>query len=539
MTSMEQMRVSRRSLLKALGTAVALPAWRSLPVGVTEEPARPHILFCIADDASWAHMGAYGCSWVRTPGFDRVVREGVLFTNAYTPNAKCAPSRSCILTGRNSWQLEAAANHWCFFPAKFKTYAEVLSAHGYHVGCTGKGWAPGVAGEIDGKPRHLTGQPYQARTRTPPTRAISGIDYAANFADFLAARPQDAPFCFWYGGHEPHRAYEFDSGRKKGGKRIDQIDRVPGPWPDNETVRIDLLDYAFEIEHFDVHLQRMLALLEERNLLDNTLVVVTADNGMPFPHAKGQEYEYSNHLPLAMMWKRGIRNPGRKVDDFVSFIDFAPTFLELASVAPEPAGMQPITGRSLTEILRSARSGRCIAHRDHVLIGKERHDVGRPNDVGYPIRGIVTDGFLYLCNFEPERWPAGDPVTGYLNTDGSPTKTVCLRARHATETRRYWAWSFGKRPGEELYDIAKDPDCLDNLADRSESQQRKASLREQLFSELRAQADPRLLGQGHVFDEYPYADAKTSHFYERYQSGELGKKAAGWVNPSDFEDPVP
>jgi len=536
---MEQMRVSRRSLLKALGTAVALPAWRSLPVGVTEEPARPHILFCIADDASWAHMGAYGCSWVRTLGFDRVAREGVLFTNAYTPNAKCAPSRSCILTGRNSWQLEAAANHWCFFPAKFKTYAEVLSAHGYHVGCTGKGWAPGVAGEIDGKPRHLTGQPYQARTRTPPTRAISGIDYAANFADFLAARPQDAPFCFWYGGHEPHRAYEFDSGRKKGGKRIDQIDRVPGPWPDNETVRIDLLDYAFEIEHFDVHLQRMLALLEERNLLDNTLVVVTADNGMPFPHAKGQEYEYSNHLPLAMMWKRGIRNPGRKVDDFVSFIDFAPTFLELASVAPEPAGMQPITGRSLTEILRSARSGRCIAHRDHVLIGKERHDVGRPNDVGYPIRGIVKDGFLYLCNFEPERWPAGDPVTGYLNTDGSPTKTVCLQARHATETRRYWAWSFGKRPGEELYDIAKDPDCLDNLADRSESQQRKASLREQLFSELRAQADPRLLGQGHVFDEYPYADAKTSHFYERYQSGELDKKAAGWVNPSDFEDPVP
>jgi arylsulfatase A-like enzyme len=484
---------------------------------------------------------------VRTPGFDRVAREGVLFTNAYTPNAKCAPSRACILTGRNSWQLEAAANHWCYFPAKFKTYAEVLPSHGYHVGFTGKGWAPGVAGKIDGKPRNLAGPPYQTRTLKPPTKGISGTDYAANFADFLASKPADAPFCFWYGGHEPHRGYEFDSGRNKGGKRLDQIDHVPRPWPDNDTVRTDLLDYAFEIEHFDTHLQRMLAQLEQHKLLDNTLVVVTADNGMPFPHVKGQAYEYSNHLPLAMMWKQGIRNPGRKVDDFVSFIDFAATFLELAGVDAAQAGMQPITGRSLTEIFRSTKAGHLITERDHVLIGKERHDVGRPNDVGYPIRGIVKDGFLYLCNFEPERWPGGDPVTGYLNVDGSPTKTECLQARRnpATrtagkpETQRYWTWSFGKRPAEELYCIDKDPDCLDNLAGRSEFEQRQAALKEQLFNELRAQGDPRMLGQGHVFDEYPYADGKTSHFYERYLSGELDKKAAGWVNPSDFDESIP
>jgi N-sulfoglucosamine sulfohydrolase len=522
-------RVSRRSFLKATGATLAMPAWSVVtPAAASAAPNRPNILFCIADDASWAHMGAYGCSWVQTPGFDRVAREGVLFTNAYTPNAKCAPSRSCILTGRNSWQLEAAANHWCYFPGKFKTYAEVLGEQGYHVGFTGKGWAPGIAG-----------QPYQARKLTPPTRAISSNDYAGNFADFLVARPQDQPFCFWYGGHEPHRGYEFDSGRKKGGKQLDQVDRVPGQWPDNETVRTDLLDYAFEIEHFDTHLQRILARLEEQGLLDNTLVVVTADNGMPFPHVKGQEYEYSNHLPLATMWKQGIANPGRKVSDFVCFIDFAPTFLELAGVEAEGSGMQPITGRSLTEIFRSTKSGCCIAERDHVLIGKERHDVGRPHDQGYPIRGIVKEGFLYLRNFEPQRWPAGDPVTGYLNTDGSPTKTECLQARRSPQTQRYWAWSFGKRPAEELYDIRQDADCLDNLADRSEFQQRKAALEEQLVEELRAQGDPRMLGQGHVFDDYPYADGKTSQFYERYNSGELNKKAAGWVNPSDFEASMP
>jgi len=530
--------ISRRGFLKGVGGVVAYPAWSTL-VASNGEQSRPNILFCIADDASWAHMGAYGCSWVRTPGFDRVAGEGVLFTNAYTPNAKCAPSRSCILTGRNSWQLEAAANHWCYFPSKFKTYAEALPEHGYHTGFTGKGWAPGIAGKIEGRPRQLVGKSYQSRKLTPPTRAISANDYAANFADFLDARPQEQPFCFWYGGHEPHRGYEFDSGRTKGGKKLDQVDRVPAHWPDNETIRADLLDYAFEIEHFDGHLERMLELLEWRGLLDNTLVVVTADNGMPFPHVKGQEYEYSNHLPLAMMWKKGVRNPGRKVDDFVSFIDFAPTFLELAGLTAERVGMQPVTGRSLMDIFRSGKSGQCVRQRDHVLIGKERHDVGRPSDMGYPIRGIVKDGYLYLHNFETERWPVGNPETGYLNCDGSPTKTECLKARRSPETRRYWDWSFGKRPAEELYDIRKDPECISNLADRAELQTVKMRLKDQLFRELRQQGDPRILGNGHVFDEYPYADGKTKNFYERYMNGEINERTAGWVTPSDFEDPIP
>ncbi len=128
---------------------------------------RWNILFCIADDASYPHMGAYGCSWVKTPAFDRVAREGILFTRCYTPNAKCAPSRACILTGRNSWQLEEAANHVPHFPAKFKTYAETLACHGYHVGFTGKGYA-GRRASIGGKPRQLGGRPYQANRTKPP-----------------------------------------------------------------------------------------------------------------------------------------------------------------------------------------------------------------------------------------------------------------------------------------------------------------------------------------------------------------------------------
>ena len=161
--------------------------------------------------------------------------------------------------------------------------------------------------------------------------------------------------------------------------------------------------------------------------------------------------------------------------------------------------------------------------------------MGRPNDAGYPIRGIVKDGYLYLHNFEAERWPAGNPETGYLNCDGSPTKTECLKAHQSNETRRYWEWSFGKRPLEELYDIGEDPECVENLAETPELRGRKEALRDQLFRELREQRDPRVMGEGEVFDEYPYADVKTQHFYERYMAGELDERSAGWVNPSDFE----
>jgi arylsulfatase A-like enzyme len=499
---------------------------------------RPNILFAIADDASFPHFSAYGTDWVQTPAFDRVAEAGLLFTRAYTPNAKCAPSRAAILTGRNSWQLDEAANHWPYFPETFITYAEALGQHGYHVGHTGKGWAPGIA-EANGQPRHLAGRPFEAHTADPPAEHVSGIDYARNFAAFLDEKPDEQPFCFWYGGYEPHRAYEYGVGRRVAGKALHEIDRVPDFWPDTDTVRTDMLDYAFEIEHFDRHLGRMLAALEEQGELDNTLVVVTSDNGMPFPRVKGQAYELSNHMPLAIMWGDGITNPGRVIDDHVSFIDLAPTFLEVAGLSRQAAGMQPITGRSLTDIFAARHGGQVDPARDHVLIGKERHDIGRPEDRGYPIRGLVTDEYLYLRNFEPDRWPAGPPETGYLNTDGSPTKTAVIDARHHVATLKYWRWSFGKRPAEELYHLGSDPATVINLADRPAYQERKRQLRAQLFRALRAQDDPRMFGRGTVFDDYAYADTSNQNFYERYTRGELNPSDAGWVNPSDFEASFP
>lgn len=495
----------------------------------TQKP--PNILFAIADDASWKNFGAYGCNWVNTPAFDRVANEGILFNNAYTPNAKSAPSRACILTGRNSWQLEEAVNHSPFFPSKFKTYTETLGENGYWVGSVAKGWAPGDPGEINGKKRELTGPKFNEYKLTAPTKHISNNDYSKNFEAFLEARPKGQPFCFWYGSLEPHRGYEFRSGINKGGKNINEIDEVPAFWPDVDTVRIDMLDYAFEIEHFDNHLKIMLEKLDEIGELENTIVIVTSDHGMPFPRAKGQVYEYSNHVPLAIMWLNGIKNPGRVIDDFVSFIDLAPTYFDVAKINGEEKGMQPLTGNSLTDIFYSEKERIVNPERNFVLVGKERHDVGRPDDQGYPVRGIMTDGFLYLHNFKTDRWPVGNPETGYLNCDGSPTKTYILNAQRHKGEMKYWQLNFGKRPEEELYDIVKDPYCVNNLAGNKDFFLIKSKLKKGLEAKLREQDDPRILGNGDIFDNYEYAGGKD--YYNRFMAGEVG--TAGWVNETDYD----
>jgi hypothetical protein len=495
---------------------------------------QPNILFCIMDDASWAHMSAYGCEWVEPPTFDRLADEGILFRNAYTPNAKCAPSRSSVLTGRNSWQLEEAANHVVNFPAKFKTFPEALRDHGYVTGKTGKGWGPGNPGMVDGKKRELIGRPWNQHKTKPPAGGMSAIDYAANFEAFLDAAGEQ-PWFFWFGAFEPHRSYEYGSA-VRAGKTLEMIDKVPEFWPDNETVRNDMLDYALEIEHADRQLGIMIDDLAKRGLLENTLVMMTSDNGMPFPRCKAQEYEYSSHMPLAAMWPKGIRNPGRTVDDMVSFIDFAPTFLELAGIPFEASGMHASPGRSLTDIFYSEKEGQVNPDRDYVLIGKERHDYSRPNNAGYPIRGIVGKDHLYLYNYALDRWPAGNPELGYLDVDGSPTKTCILNMRREGGDTKYWDLCFGKRDKhEELYNIASDPYCMDNLAVSEKARPLKNEMKERMETVLKEQQDPRMAGNGAVFDSYGYSEERGWNFYERFMAGEFTPKDTGWVNASDYE----
>jgi hypothetical protein len=143
----------------------------------------------------------------------------------------------------------------------------------------------------------------------------------------------------------------------------------------------------------------------------------------------------------------------------------------------------------------------------------------------------VTDDYLYVRNYEPSRWPAGNPETGYLDTDGSPTKTLILELGRQTRADRFWQLNFGLRPADELYDLRTDADCVHNLASDGSQSARLVELRKRMETELKSQGDPRMLGRGQVFDEY--IPTRGQGFYEKFQRGE--KVDAGWVNATDFE----
>ena len=505
---------------------------------VSLKSVRPNILFCIADDASYPHFGANGCSWVNTPNFDYVSKNGILFSNCYTPNAKSAPSRACVLTGLYSWQAREAGNHVTNFPSDLKVVTEALAENGYDVAFTGKGWAPGYPGKnADGTPRQLTGKPFQKLTLTPPTTGIDKDNYAGNFTDFLNQNKGNKPWFFWFGSHEPHRGYEFGSGERLAGKTRKMINDFPSFWPDNETVRTDMLDYAYEIEYFDKQIGLMLKELEKRGMLDNTIIVITSDNGMPFPRCKANDYEYSNHMPLAIMWKNGISKQGRKVSDFVNFVDFTPTFLDVSKTDVKKSGMETPSGNSLTNIFKSEKSGRVDLKRDFTILGRERDDYGRPKNQGYPIRGIIKNNLLYINNLKPELWPAGNRETGYLDVDGSPTKTVILNLARQGKDSVYWKLSFAPRKSEELYDISKDKFCINDLSANPEFTAQKEAMKKTLFDILKSQKDPRVIGNGDVFDKYPYDQKIAWNFWEKVVNGEIKEPwlITKWVEPTDYD----
>jgi len=467
----------------------------TLPAIAAQATSRPNILFAIADDRSWPGAIVTRNNMLRLPAVERVEREGVSFNNSYCASPSCTPSRSAILTGRQIWQVEEGGALYGTLRPKYPVFTQLLEDAGYHVGNTAKTWGPGDW-TAAGQKRPICGVNYNSRTLKPPAGGLDERDYAGNFEDFLAARKQGQPFFFWYGGTEPHRVYERGYGQKLG-KRLEDVD-VPPFWPDTPTVRGDLLDYCAEVEWFDSQLGKMLQKLEQIGELDNTLVVVTSDNGMPFPRAKVNLYDWGVRMPLSVRWGKRIAGNQTR-NSFVHHMDFAPTFLEVAGVAP-PSSM---TGRSLVDVFAREDAGR-----DCVFTGFERHVMARPNGQTYPVRAIRTNDFLYLRNFEPGRWPTGGEFvssnrTPHGDVDACPTASFIVENRQ--QFPKQYGLCYGKRPGEELYDLKKDPYQLSNVAGGAGYKAAKQQLRGRLEGYLRKTGDPRIEGrdpwQGYVYHQ--------------------------------------
>jgi uncharacterized sulfatase len=467
----------------------------------THPVSRPNILFAISDDQSFPYTSAYGTKGLNTPGFDFVARSGVLFNNAFVAAPQSSPSRAAILTGKNIWQLEEAGTHSSYFPKKFTVFTDLLEQSGYLVGFTAKAWGPGNF-EDAGWSRNPAGNAYNSKkSSSVPASGINRNDYSGNFTEFYSRKAEGQPFFFWYGSTEPHRTYEQGSGLRSGKKLSDAL--VPGFLPSDSVIMSDILDYYLEIEYFDSHLLKIIEFLREKGELENTVIVVTADNGMSFPAAKANLMDYGTHVPLAICWPERIKG-GRVSDDLVSMTDLAPTFLEITGTE-NPVKM---TGKSLAGILFNTGSGISDPARKYVLTGRERHSHARPDNVGYPARAIRTARYLYIMNLKPERWPAGDPVPensslwpGFHDIDNGPSKSFILGNR--SELPLYFSLAYERRSEEQLYDMISDRACLKNLAAEPAFRKVKEQLRKTLLKELRKQGDPRILDGGDVFDSYP------------------------------------
>lgn len=468
---------------------------------IPAQAQRPNILFAISDDQSAMHAGAYGDTSNATPAFDRVAREGVLFNYAFTASPSCAPSRSAILTGRNIWELEEGGILLGILRAKFTVFTLLLEDAGYELGATGKTWGPG---RLEGWTREIFGKKLDSHKLPEEDRrpGLNPTDYAANFDEFFEGRDKSKPFFFWLGTSEPHQRYDIGAW-KKAGKKLEDA-RLPGALPDHPDVRGEILDYGLEVEHFDRHLGRALATLERAGELDNTLVIVTSDHGNPLPRSKCNLYDSGTQVPLAMRLPNVIPG-GRRVDDLASLADLAPTILEAAAVNV-PAVM---SGRSLWPVARSEQAGLVDASRDFVVTAFERHTIARRDGVGYPMRAIRTHKYAYIRNYEPDRWPAGDPDYNappqgfYGDVDRGVTKTFLLARALDPEIRPYYLMAFGRRPAEELYDLEADPHQLRNLAAAPELSEVKQLLIWRLNAYLQKHDDPRQRG-AKPWDEYPF-----------------------------------
>ena len=339
----------------------------------------------------------------------------------------------------------------------------------------------------------------------------------------MSKKGKDQPFYFWYGANEPHRGYERDSWKRMG-KKLEDV-TVPPFLPDDDIIRGDILDYAVEIEWFDLHLSRILNYLDSIGELENTIVIVTGDNGMSFPAAKANCFEYGVHVPLAISYPPGFPS-GRVVDDPVSFVDFAPTILEMTGTKPE--GMLPIFGKSFSNILKSSESGTVDVNKKYVFSGRERHSSSRWNNAGYPQRAIRGKDYLFVWNAEPERWPAGAPQrlkdgtvndlfpmfgideNGHHNSewaftdiDAGPSKSFVVENRENELYKSYFELATGKRPEFELYQVNMDPGCLNNLSGDPAFRQIEEEMKAALFDELKLSGDPRFVGPDKgVFDTY-------------------------------------
>ncbi|MDA8743143.1 sulfatase [Rubripirellula amarantea] len=516
--------------------------------GHTRADDRPNVIMAFADDwgryaGAYADLNPGGISdAVSTPHFDRVASEGLLFTRAFVSAPSCTPCRSSLLSGQHFWRCgRGAILRGAIWDFSSPSYPLLMKDAGYRIGHTYKVWSPGTPADAPhgGKATgfNSAGRKFNAFSQT----AMKSDDHEAamkqlydevrqNFLSFVDADGNgkldgDQPFCYWFGPTNCHRKWIAGSGKALWGIDPDSLKgKLPKYLPDVPTIREDFADYLGEVQAFDAGLGVIMEEMTRLGLDKNTILVVSGDHGMPgVSRGKCNLYDMGTHVPLAIRWPERISNPGRVIDDFVSLPDLATTFLEVSDVEIPDT----MTATSLVPIFKSEQAGQVIPERGAVFTGRERHvDHARIGNKPYPQRAIRTDEYLYVVNFEPDRWPMGtapgygepgelskaddfqealteNTFAGFGDMDASPTKAWIIT--HRRQDPKSFDYAVGKLPEFELYNVKSDPDCMVNLASKLEHQETRNKLHLRLMEELHRTKDPRV-SDDPIFESSPYTD---------------------------------
>jgi N-sulfoglucosamine sulfohydrolase len=529
-----RIRLGMLSLLAALAFATS--------VSQSAEAPKWNILFCFADD--W---GRYASCYaavdgkpslnqiVKTPNVDRLAREGVLFRSAFVNAPSCTPCRSSLVSGRYFFNCgRGAILNGAVWDSAIPTFPLLLKDAGYGLGKSYKVWSPGTPADAPIGEQQFA---YEKSGRLPNNFSEEATKLMAdgasvaeardkilaqvrgNFGTFLAERKAGQPWLFWFGPTTTHRVWIKGSGKKLWGIEPDSLaGKLPKFLPDVPEVREDVADYLGECQAFDAYIGVLLKMLEEKGQLDKTLVVASGDHGMPgVPAGKCNLYDHGVRVTLAARVPGG--KGGRVVDDYVRLPDLAPTFMEVGGVKPP----DNLYGRSLLPLLTSDKSGQIDPERTWVLTGRERHvATAREGNLPYPMRALRTPQFLYIRNFAPDRWPMGSPgelakadpqalqdttYAAYSDMDASPTKAWLIAHRDDSQWKWHYDFAFAKRPAEELYDLSKDPEQVNNVAADPAYAKAKQEYSTRLMKLLTDAADPRVVNGGKTFDLPPFTDA--------------------------------
>lgn len=421
--------------MKTLLTCLLFVVGCSFISGEVFSSDKPNIVFIIADDIGWEDVGCYGNEHVKTPNIDKLSEEGLQFNSAFLTASSCSPSRCSIISGKYPHSDGAAELHTPL-PEEEIPFPLLLKENGYYTAHAGK-W-------------HLGPAAHRAFDLYTDENGYKNGDGGENmWIPFLKDRPKDKPFFFWLASHDAHRPWGADTFKTT--HDPNELE-VPLFFEDTPETRQDIASYYNEIGRFDYYVGKVREELERQGVLENTIIIVTSDNGRPFPRCKTRVYDSGMKTPFIVCWPKGLKAKGLQTESLISAVDIAPTILKLAGVAvPEDyqgKSFLPVLNNPDTEIRNEVFS-------EHNWHDYEAHE-----------RMVRTKKYLYVLNSRPNL------------TNGGPADSKTSATQHSLnivrdEGRLTPAQAdifMAPRAAEELFDVEKDPLQLLNLASVPEYQ---------------------------------------------------------------------